>query len=435
MKDTSRIVIGGVDTHADTHQAAVLDERGRLLGVSAFPTTPAGYEQLLAWMRGHGTIREVGVESPGSYGAGLTRHLRAAGVTVVEVNRPHAHTRNRRGKNDAIDAEAAARKVLAGECTAIPKDTTGIVEAIRQLLLARASAVHARAAAMHQLGQLVVTAPAQVRQSLTAKTLAGKAAQAARWRPDPTRLADPAQAARTALRSIARRIHTLSDEIKLLDRQLAILVRRAAPRTLALLGVGVTHAAQMLVTAGQNIDRLRSENAFAHMCGADPIPASSGKTERHRLKPRRRPRRQPHPLPDRRHPAALLPENPHLRQPPNNRGQIQERDHPLPQTLHRPRDLLHPPRGPKESRSHPLTVYRNVPGRFSLVGAPGACSGGGRLARVREPVQQFGEQGAFPGGQQSVGLVQACLQAGGALGDAAAVDVLGAGDGADRRVP
>jgi len=285
MAGKARIVIGGVDTHADTHEAAVLDEHGRLLAVEGFPTTPSGYQQLLNWMRGFGAVREVGVESSGAYGAALTRHLVAAGVKVVEVNRPHAHTRNRRGKNDAIDAEAAARNVLAGECTAVPKDTTGIVEAIRQLLLARASAVHARAAALHQLGELVVTSPADVRASLTAKTLAGKASQATRWRPDSARLADPAQAARIALRSIGCRIHALSDEIKLLDAQLSTLVTRAAPKTLALLGVGIVHTAQMLITAGQNIERLRSENAFAHMCGADPIEASSGKTERHRLNP------------------------------------------------------------------------------------------------------------------------------------------------------
>jgi transposase len=117
----------------------------------------------------------------------LTRHLRAAGLAVIEVNRPHAHTRARRGKNDAIDAEAAARKVLAGECTAIPKDTTGIVEAIRQLHVARASAVAARAAALNQLGKLIVTAPTSVGAALSAKTLPGKASQAARWRPDQAR--------------------------------------------------------------------------------------------------------------------------------------------------------------------------------------------------------------------------------------------------------
>jgi transposase len=308
------------------------------------------------------------VESSGAYGAALTRHLVAAGVKVVEVNRPHAHTRNRRGKNDAIDAEAAARKVLAGECTAVPKDTIGIVEAIRQLLLARASAVHARAAALHQLGELVVTSPADVRASLTAKTLAGKASQATRWRPDPARLADPAQAARIALRSIGRRIHALSDEIKLLDAQLSTLVTRAAPKTLALLGVGIVHTAQMLITAGQNIERLRSENAFAHMCGADPIEASSGKTERHRLNPGgdRDANRTLYLIAVVR-PAALLRPHPRLRHPPRRRRKVQERDHPLPQALHRPRDLLHPPRGPKESCLSHLTVYRNVPGRLIAV--------------------------------------------------------------------
>jgi transposase len=171
MMGKTRAVIGGVDTHADTHEAAAVDERGRLLGVDRFPTTEDGYRQLLDWLHGFGSIQQVGVEGSGSYGAGLTRHLRAAGVIVIEINRPHAHTRARRGKNDAIDAEAAARKVLAGECAAVPKDTTGVVEAIRQLHLARASAVQARATAMHQLGELCVTSPAQVRAALDAKTL------------------------------------------------------------------------------------------------------------------------------------------------------------------------------------------------------------------------------------------------------------------------
>jgi transposase len=117
MKHTLRSVVGGVDTHADSHQAAVLDERGRLLSVAEFATSLGGYQQLLDWLRGHGPVQAIGVEGSGSYGAGLTRHLQAAGLTVVEVNRPHAHMRARRGKNDAIDAEAAARKVLAGECT------------------------------------------------------------------------------------------------------------------------------------------------------------------------------------------------------------------------------------------------------------------------------------------------------------------------------
>jgi transposase len=285
MTDNTRAVIAGVDTHANTHQGAALDEHGRLLGVHTFPATEAGYGQLLGWLCGFGQVRQVGVEGSGSYGAGLTRHLQAAGVSVIEINRPHAHTRARRGKNDAIDAEAAARKVLAGECAAVPKDTTGVVEAIRQLHLARASAVQARAAALHQLGQMALTAPTPVRTALTASTLLGKAHQAARWRPDPARLADPGQAARMALRSLARRIDALSTEIAALDAQLSMLVTGLAPHTLALVGVGVVNAARLLMAAGQNIDRLSSEAAFAHLCGVAPIPASSGKTQRHRLNP------------------------------------------------------------------------------------------------------------------------------------------------------
>jgi transposase len=169
MTGRMRVVIGGVDTHADTHEAAVLDGRGRLLAVKKFVTTDQGIQELLTWMRGFGRVQQVGVEGTGSYGAELTRQLRTARIKVIEVNQPHAHTRSRRGKTDAIDAEAAARKVLAGECTAIAKDTTGIVEAVRQLHVARAGAVQARTAALNQLDDLACertgrTAPEADRQ-------------------------------------------------------------------------------------------------------------------------------------------------------------------------------------------------------------------------------------------------------------------------------
>jgi transposase len=285
MTDTSTDVTGGVDSHADTHHAAVIDQRGRLLDSSEFPATARGYQQLAAWLRRHGQLGQVGIEGSGSYGAGLTRYLQACGISIVEVNRPHAHTTARRGKTDAIDAEAAARKVLAGECTAVPKDTTGAVEAIRHLLIVRASAIKSRTAALNQFDKLLVTAPAPVREGLTAASLAGKATQAASWRPDSDRLGDPVQSAKYALRSLARRIHALTTEAADIERQLAALVHHAAPRTIALLGIGPIHAAQMLTTAGQNIDRLHGETAFAHLCAADPIAASSGKTTRHRLNP------------------------------------------------------------------------------------------------------------------------------------------------------
>lgn len=141
MNDDTIAVTGGVDCHQRTHHAAALDAAGRLLGDAAFPATLDGYRALLAWLQTFGTIVAIGTESTGAYGAGLTRFLRAAGITVVEVNQPHPHTRSRRGKSDAIDAEPAARKVLSGEATVVPKDTTGAVEAIRQLQIARRSAV------------------------------------------------------------------------------------------------------------------------------------------------------------------------------------------------------------------------------------------------------------------------------------------------------
>lgn len=276
-------VVGGVDCHADVHVVAALDCVGRRPGHAEFPATSQGYRDLEDWLRQHGPISAVGVESTSGYGAALTRQLHAAGMRVVEVNQPHPHARSRRGKTDVIDAEMAARKVLSGEVTTVPKDTTGVVESIRQLKVARGGAVKARAAALVTLGELLITAPAELREQLNARSLPGRAAQAGRLRPDSTRLADPLQAAKLALRNLARQINDLDGTIAELDAALTTLVATAAPRTLGLLGVGTQHAAQLLLAMGQNAHRLRDEAAFAHLCGASPIPASSGKTVRHRL--------------------------------------------------------------------------------------------------------------------------------------------------------
>ncbi len=226
------------------------------------------------------------MESTGSYAAGLTRLLIAEGVRVLEVNQPHAHTRRRRGKTDAIDAEMAARHALSLAGTVAPKQTTGIVEAIRQLRVARDSAVKSRSVAMIQLGDLIVTAPSELREQLaTRKTLKGQAGLCRRLRPDTNRLGEPGNAAKLALRSLARRIALLDDEIAELDTELQPLVATAAPRTTALLGISTGHAGQLLITAGQNIDRLHGEGAFAALCGASPTPVASGKRGRYRLNP------------------------------------------------------------------------------------------------------------------------------------------------------
>ncbi len=284
MTDPQRGIVVGVDAHTDTHDAAVLDDCGRLLATRTFRVNAAGYRELLTWAQRFGVVTAFGVESTGSYAAGLVRYSRAEGLEVLEINRPHPHTRRRCGKNDPIDAELAARHVLAASSVVIAKDTSGIVEAIRQLRVARDGAVKARSAALNALTGLIVTAPEDLRRQLvTRKTTRGRATLCARLRPDQALLHKPVHAAKAALRSLARRVIELDAEIATLDRQLRELVAAAAPATTARVAVSTGHAGALLVTAGQNIERLRNEASFAALCGAGPIPVSSGRTDRHRL--------------------------------------------------------------------------------------------------------------------------------------------------------
>ena len=284
MTQENTVVVGGVDAHADAHHVAALDELGARLGSKRFATSTPGYRELLDWLQGFGNIEAVAIESTGSCAAALVRYLREHDVRVVEVNQPHAHNRRRVGKSDPIDAEMAARLFLAGKAKAVPKQTDGIVESIRLLRVARNSAVKSRSAALIQLRDIIITAPQELRDQLARRnTLRGKATLCARFRPSGSELRSPSQAAKFALRSIAQRIESLDREITNLDRELERLVAAAAPRTIQLLGISTGHAGQLLVTAGQNIDRLHGESSFAMLCGACPIPASSGKTTRHRL--------------------------------------------------------------------------------------------------------------------------------------------------------
>ena len=162
MPEHQMTVVGGVDTHRDTHVAATIDSLGGLLGVASFPASGAGYGQLLDWMRSWGDLDSVGIEGTGSYGAGLARRLAAGGVTVVEAIRPNRQARRRRGKSDPADAEAAARAVLCGEATVRPKSADGPVEAIRLLHATRRCAVKARTQAINQLKGHLVTVAEQV---------------------------------------------------------------------------------------------------------------------------------------------------------------------------------------------------------------------------------------------------------------------------------
>jgi transposase len=276
------LVTVGVDTHIDVHVAVALDQLGRRLGSLTFPTSRAGYAQLVAWVGRLGTLERVGVEGAGSFGAGLTRWLRARRVMVLEVARPNRQLRRHAGKSDQIDAEAAARAVQAGVALGRPKTTDGQVEMLRAVRVVRSSAVKARTQAANQLHALVITAPDPLRSELRGLGLARLVARAAKFRPGPCPQT-PTAATKLALRSIAVRYQQLSAEIAELDRQLQRLVAAAAPGLLALKGVGPDIAAALLLAAGDNPQRLRSEAAFARLCGVAPLPASSGKTSRHRL--------------------------------------------------------------------------------------------------------------------------------------------------------
>lgn len=197
-------ITGGVDTHGLTHHAAVIDPVGRHLADREFPATIRGYRDLLDWMRSHGTLAAVGVEGTGAYGAELARVLTAAGVTVVDVDRPDRKTRRTKGRSDPIDAHAAATAVASGRATGIPKSRDGVVEAIRVLRVARRSAVKARTQAMNQIRNLLVCAPAMLREQVAGLDRAALIRSLARLRPGDD-LSRPLAATRASLRRLARR--------------------------------------------------------------------------------------------------------------------------------------------------------------------------------------------------------------------------------------
>lgn len=282
------VVVGGVDTHQLTHHAALVDEHLNAVADREFLATSVGYAQLLDWMASFGLVGRVGVESTGSYGAGLARFLLAAGIEVYEIQRPEKASRHAEGKSDALDAYSAARQATIGRgqgrLLGLAKTSTGIVEAIRLVKVPRDGAVKQRTAAYSQLRDLATTAPTGIHDELIGLTGKQRVKRAAGYRPDPARLADPVQAAKRGLRDLARRIQALDAEITAADKDLARLTQQAVPSVLAMPQVGPQTAARLVCTAGQNITRMRTEATFAKLCGVAPLPASSGKqAQRHRL--------------------------------------------------------------------------------------------------------------------------------------------------------
>ena len=277
-----RSVVGGVDTHADTHVAAAVDGNGGLLGIESFLATESGFGELLGWLTGFGEVTRVGVEGTGSWGVGLTRFLTDQKIVVVEVDRPNRQTRRREGKSDPTDAVSAARAALSGVASVTPKTRNGPVEQMRVLLVARRSARQQRIQSLNQLRHLVFTAPEEIRLRYKDRYKTGLVSEAANMRPHKG--SDPVTyTTNLMIRNLARRIRQLNNEIGTIDVMLTELLAQTAPGLFELHGVGVDTAASLLVTAGDNPDRLHNERSWAHLCGVTPLPASSGKVTRHRL--------------------------------------------------------------------------------------------------------------------------------------------------------
>ncbi|WP_028212723.1 IS110 family transposase [Paraburkholderia mimosarum] len=274
-------VILGVDTHLDAHVGAVISETGKLLGTLSVPADTAGYLKLLTWANSLGRLLRAGVEGTGTYGAGLAPVLRDHEIEVLEVNRPDRAARRSRGKSDPTDAENAARAVLAGKATAIPKEQSGAAEAMRAVSVARRSAVKARTQAINQLRALLVSAPQDIRERLLKTKTAECVANCARLRSlgDTPML----QTLAITLRLLAKRYVALAEELKTLDAMLERLTIQHAKRLRERFGVGPQTAAVLVAVAGDNPERLKSEAALAALCGTSPLQASSGKTVRHRL--------------------------------------------------------------------------------------------------------------------------------------------------------
>ncbi|WP_458379771.1 IS110 family RNA-guided transposase [Streptomyces nigrescens] len=276
----------GVDTHWDVHAVAVVSSLGEMIGTGSFPATAVGYRELLTWARGLGTVRRAGLEGTGSYGAGLCRYLLAQQVEVFEVNRPDRSERRRRGKPDAADAQNAARAVLSGRARARAKAGDGPVQIARMFKLAKDSAVKARSQAINQLKAVLVTADPVLREELAGLNTPALIRTCAR-------LADNdedggggdavLQATRITLRLLARRVEQLTGQIQDLERHLARLVERHAPQLLAPVGIGPDTAVTLLITMGDNPERLGGEASFAALCGVSPVEHSSGSRHYRRL--------------------------------------------------------------------------------------------------------------------------------------------------------
>jgi transposase len=274
-------IIVGVDTHKYVHVAVAIDRLGTRLASCSVSADRAGYAELIAWAQALGAIEAFGIEGTGSYGVGLASYVRRHALRVLEVSHCDRRKRRSHGKSDTLDAETAARSVLAGLATAVPKSGDGAAEMVRQIKVARDTAVKARSAAIIALKTLLVNAAGELREALEPLTDRKLIDRCARLIPGP--IDDPTAATKHALGALATRWLALATEIDAHDNVLDAITRAATPTLREAFGIGADSAAEMMIVAGDNPTRIRSEAAFAKLCGACPIPASSGVTHRHRI--------------------------------------------------------------------------------------------------------------------------------------------------------
>ena len=352
IEGAERRIVGGVDTHKDLHVAAVVDEQDRVIGTRSFATTRQGYRQMLAWMRSFGELQRIGIESTGSYGAGLLRFMQQAGIAVLEVTTPDKQDRRRRGKNDDLDAQNAAHAAFAGQRTVTPRSRDGMIESLRVLMACRKTAVSARRVALQMIHNTIVCAPDGLRDQLRSLTRMQLVRTLAAWRPDLTAYRDVDSAYRIGLKSLARRYLELHDEIADLDAMIAAIVDELAPeprrpqfdrphRSCAASPYGRRQSGKIAV-GGQLRIAVRRQPGSG-VVGKDH-PASA--------QPRRRSRRQQRAAHHRHRTLTNRPEDQGLRCSSNRRRAFQTRRHSSPEALHRPRGLHAHHAAPQGNQRH-----------------------------------------------------------------------------------
>lgn len=275
-------IIAGIDTHADTHHVAIINEHGKPLADREFLAVGSGFRKIVGFLASYGTVTAVGIEGTGSYGAEIARILGSAGINVLEVNRPNRAARRLKGKSDPLDAYQAAQSVLDGRTTSIPKAKDGPVECLRILRAGRTSAMKARTAAINQIKSLLVSAPDRLRAKYRGLGSSALINALQRIRPSG-HIADPEYVCLLTLKALASRCQSLAAEIAAADAGVKEILDSYAPMLYDLPGVGTEVASQLLITVGDNPDRIGNEAQFAALVGVAPIPASSGKTTRHRI--------------------------------------------------------------------------------------------------------------------------------------------------------